>query len=71
MARTKLHDEERRLSWELRAMERRYEGVVQQFRLDDLARKLGEMESMAAAIRRVIQTRLQLFANGKPKPLPL
>jgi hypothetical protein len=49
MARTKLHDEERRLSWELRAMERRYEGVVQQFRLDDLARKLGEMESMAAA----------------------
>lgn len=39
----------RQMNGELRALERTYDGVVQQFRLEALARRLDRMESLAAA----------------------
>jgi hypothetical protein len=37
------------MNGELRALERSYDGVVQQFRLEALARRLDRMESLATA----------------------
>lgn len=50
MSRTELDDQDaRRIVGELRALERSYDGVVQQFRLEALARRLDSMESLAAS----------------------
>jgi hypothetical protein len=42
-------DDTSQMTDELRSLERSYDGVVQQFRLEALARRLDRMESLAAA----------------------